>query len=687
MQAVLALIILIKEENWINFVNMEDSELLILSFAFTFFGLLLILISPTQRKSALLTLLVIINSFLTSVPAVHALTGKPLNLFIGGLSPFGDIPIRIDALSAWFILIINFTCINGALYGMEYMKAYKEQKANLSMHWILFLLFHSSMVWVCMIQHSVAFLIAWELMSLSSLLLVIFDHQNKKTLWAGINYLIQMHIGVILLTSAFLWVYFLEGSFDFAAIEKALNSHSGLWLFFLFFAGFGIKAGFMFMHTWLPHAHPAAPSHISGVMSGVIVKLGIYGILRVAFMLRQDYFIIGQFILIFSIVTGLYGILNAAVHRDFKKMLAYCTIENIGIIGTGIGMGIIGMGSNNPLLVILGFGGALLHTLNHSLFKSLLFFSAGSVYQQTHTRDMEKLGGLAKNMPKTAFIFLIGALAISGLPPFNGFVSEFVLYSGYIEGIKRLPVSYSILMVISIACLAIIGGISMLTFTKSYGTIFQGNARTQLPDQPHETSFMTRFPQYLIILVMLSIGIFPQYYFSTVLNVVSASMPEGMVKNITGYDSLLPVISNVGRYSFIFLCLTLLVYLLRNRLMNKGLEKVNSTWGCGYGIPNVKMQYSGKSFSKPLAKLLNFVVLEKKKYKEISRNEIFPPERNYSSHYIDFFESNIINKVVDKIVYAANYFQFIQNGKIQAYVLYGIFFIILIFLGTIINIV
>ncbi len=666
---------------------MEDPELLILSFAVTICGIFLLLITPTKRKSGLLTLLIIINSILTSIPAVHALGGKPVNLFISGLSPFGALPIRIDALSAWFILIINLTCINGALYGMEYMKAYAQQKANLSMHWILFLLFHCSMVWVCMFQHSIAFLIAWEVMSLSSLLLVIFDHQNKKTLQAGINYFVQMHISVLLLTSAFIWAYFLAGSFDFAAIGTALNNHSGIWLFLLFFVGFGIKAGFIFMHTWLPHAHPAAPSHISGVMSGVIVKLGIYGILRIAFMLTHDYLTIGEFVLVFSVITGLFGILNAAVHRDFKKMLAYCTIENIGIIGTGIGIGIIGMGTKNSLLILFGFGGALLHTFNHSLFKSLLFFSVGSVYQQTHTRDMEKLGGLSRNMPKTAFLFLIGAIAICGLPPFNGFVSEFILYNGYLEGIKRLPVSLTILMVISIACLAIIGGISMLAFTKSYGTIFQGNPRTQLHDRPQETSFMTRLPQYLIILVMLSVGIFPQFYFSVLIHVVSTSVPEGMVNNFAGFGDVLPVMTSVGRYSLLFLCMAFLIYFLRGRFMQNQLDKANSTWGCGYPVPNVKMQYSGKSFSKPLAKLLNFVVLERKKFKEISGNEIFPPERNYSSHYIDFFESNIINKVVDTLVHAANYFQFIQNGRIQAYVLYGIFFIILIFLGTVINII
>jgi len=284
-----------------------------------------------------------------------------------------------------------------------------------------------------MLQHGLAFLIAWELMSLSSLMLVMFEHQKKDTLKAGLNYMVQMHVGVVLLSVAFIWAYFEEGSFDFLAIGSFFKENTNVWMFLLFFGGFGIKAGFIPLHSWLPHAHPAAPSHVSGVMSGVIVKMGIYGILRVALMLESNWILIGASLLVLSIATGLYGILNAAVHRDFKKMLAYCTIENIGIIGAGIGLFLLGKGTANPMLAIVGLSAALLHTLNHSLYKSLLFFSVGSVYQATHTRDMEKLGGLIGRMPQTAFCFLIGALAIGGLPPLNGFVSEFLLYNGFME--------------------------------------------------------------------------------------------------------------------------------------------------------------------------------------------------------------------------------------------------------------
>src|ERR1022692_4873662 len=366
---------------------MTDSLILSLSLIIPIAGMIAIPFLPNPIKSKANLVFLIMIAVMTSIPAVNALTGNMVDVALPKAQVFGNISFHIDGLSSWFIIIINFTCINGAFYGIGYMKPYDAQKANLSMHWVLFLLFQSSMIWVCMLQNGLAFLIAWELMSLSSFLLVIFEHNNKATLQAGINYLVQMHIGVLFLASAFIWVYCSQGSFEFSAIEKFFSSNPNLWLFLLFFIGFGIKAGFIPLHTWLPQAHPAAPSHISGIMSGVIVKLGIYGIFRIIFLLRQDYNVIGEMIIILSVVTGIYGILNAAVQRDFKRMLAYCTIENIGIIGIGIGLGLIGIANLNPLMIILGFGGALLHTLNHSLFKSLLFFTAGSVYQQTHRSE------------------------------------------------------------------------------------------------------------------------------------------------------------------------------------------------------------------------------------------------------------------------------------------------------------
>ena len=560
---------------------MPDFLFLSLALLLPIAGIISIPLLPHSIRAKANFIFVLLVAVITTIPAVNALTGNDVDIVISNTIVFGNISFHIDSLTSWFILIINLTCINGAFYGIGYMKQYDQQKANLSMHWIFFLLFQSSMLWVCMIQNGLAFLIVWELMSISSFLLVIFEHQNKATLKAGINYLVQMHIGVLFLAAAFIWVYFSEGSFEFSAIEKFFSSNPNLWLFLLFFVGFGIKAGFIPLHSWLPQAHPAAPSHISGVMSGVIVKLGIYGIFRIIFLLKQDYTVIGEIIIILSVLTGLYGILNAAVHRDFKKMLAYCTIENIGIIGIGIGLGLLGIGNGNTMLIVLGFTSALLHTLNHSLFKSLLFFSAGSVYQQTHTRDMEKLGGLVHSMPQTALFFLVGGMAIGGLPPFNGFVSEFLLYSGILVGIKSIGISYIALMIFSLAGLALIGGLSMLTFTKSFGTIFLGNPRTQLQHPPREVTFGMRLPQYFILTIMLSIGLFPRFYFSVVNGIVLRFIPVASSGSILIPSSLLNIISSIGEFAMVFIIFIILIYVIRNQVSRKRSVSIELTWGCG----------------------------------------------------------------------------------------------------------
>lgn len=650
-------------------------------------GILSIPLLPSKIKAFSNFIFVLLVAITTSIPATNALLGNPMEITLPGSAFFGDIPLRIDALSAWFILIINLTCVNGAFYGIGYMKPYKERKANLSLHWTLFLVFQTSMLWVCMLQHSLAFLIAWEIMSLSSLFLVIFEHEKKETLKAGINYMVQMHLGVAFLTVAFIWVYFTQGSFDFLAISDYFGTNFNGWLFLLFFIGFGIKAGFVPLHSWLPHAHPAAPSHISGVMSGVIVKLGIYGIIRVALMLQSQLLLIGELLLIISIITGVFGILNASVHRDFKKMLAYCTIENIGIIGAGIGLFLIGAGFNNTMLMVIGLSGALLHTLNHSLFKSLLFFSIGSVYQQTHTRDMEKLGGLIHQMPQTASLFLIGSLAIGGFPPLNGFISEFLIYNGFLNGINTIGLTHSTLMILSLASLAFIGGLSLLTFTKTFGTVFLGNPRQQLHNPPSEVSLWMRAPQYFIVGIMLSIGLFPQFYFSVTFQLIRSVLPSSDLINIEAFAPMITLMGNVGRYSILFLALLIGTYLLRNYFVGLQPSQKNATWGCGYVAPNVHMQYTGKSFSKSLSKLLGFIVKEKKKYTEIEAGEIFPQTRKHSSHYVDLFENTIFKNATEQLLHILNYFQFIQNGRIQMYVMYGLFFILLVFFATIFNLI
>jgi len=662
-------------------------ELINSSWIIALLAMVAIYFAPAKMKAHTAALAVVANAIVTGWLAISALTGHVVNFVFYGGNLFGDVLVRVDELSAWFLLIINFTCLTGVFFGSGYLKTSDSSPKKLNLHWMLFVLFQLSMLWVCMIQHGLVFLIIWEVMSLSSVLLVIFDNNNPKIIKAGISYLVQMHISIVFLTIGFIWLYFQTGSFSFDAFTVYFGSNSNIGLFLVLFIGFGLKAGFIPLHSGLLQGDPAAPSHIAGIMSGVLVKLGIYGIFRVASYLRSDYLLLGEIILTVSVATGLFGILNAAVHRNLKKMLAYCTIENIGTIGIGIGIGLIGLGNNTPVLYYLGFGGALMHVLNHSLFKSLLFFSSGSVAQQTQTSDMEKLGGLIKKMPRTGLVFLIAAIGICGLPPFNGFISEFLIYSGLIEGVKIHDTNEMILFSVSLAGLSVIGGLSILTFTKSFGTVFLGNARKQLPVEPHEVSLQMLVPQYAIIALMISVAIFPAFYLQVIGNVIMSLTKGVIIPQPAGFTNYLSIMQNISNYSILFICIVGIFWGIRYKLLSTRSKVIQPTWGCAYAAPTSKIQYTGKSFSKTLSKMFNFIVIERKQYTELKAGEIFPEERKHASHYHDFFEFRFIHVITNQLIYAANYFKFIQNGRIQSYVLYGIVFILTIFILTAFNII
>lgn len=668
---------------------MEVSQIVLLTLFVLIVGIFGLAMVHEKKRALMAIIIVLINAILTSIPSVLALTGKLQTAFlILPNLPGRVIDIRIDSLSAWFILIINFITINGALFGSGYLKSYQDLKTNLGFHWIFYILFHISMIWVCMFDHGIIFLISWELMSISSLMLVIFEYQKKSTLKAGINYMIQMHLSVVFLTIGFIWLYTETGSFNLSSLASVISNNHSIWIFVLFFMGFAIKAGFLPFHTWLPHAHPAAPSHVSGVMSGVIVKLGIFGIFRIVSYISHDWFIIGEIILSLSVITALYGIANAAVKYDYKKSLAFCTIENIGIIGIGIGLGLIGLGKHIEALIILGFGGALLHTLNHSLFKSLLFFSAGSIYQQTHTRNIERLGGLIKTMPVTGMFFLIGALAIGGLPPFNGFISEYLIYSGLFKGLFLVTgISHVILIILSIMGLVMVGGISIISFTKLFGIMFLGQPRTELPHEPKEATFIMLLPQYFIVTIMLSVALFPQFYFGQALNVIHSTFtshltidnPQAFVTNAN--------LAIIGHFSFYFIMLLILVFSARFLLLRKRKNNTCETWGCGYVAPIPKAQYTGRSYTRTFGNLLGFILIERKNFDKISKSSLYPTTRKFSTYYFDMLEKYVVMPLIKRLTFILNYFQFIQNGKIQSYVIYGLFFLLIVFLGTVLNLI
>jgi hydrogenase-4 component B len=458
-----------------------------------FAGMLLIPFLKVNGKGIVAFVLLLINALISGYFAVQSLMGEVVTFTFPGSYVTGEIPVRIDALAAWFIRVINLVFVTGGFYGLFYLKAYRSQRNNLTLHGICFLLQHAAMIAICGIQNGFAFLVAWEIMALASFLLIIFEHEHIATIKAGINYLIQAHFSIIFLMTGFIWVAHKTGSYDFNAISNYTATQpvaASLLLFVIFFIGFAIKAGFVPFHTWLPYAHPASPSHVSGMMSGVIIKIGIFGILRMVLTIKTDLTTVGYLILVISTISGLYGVMLAIVQHNLKKLLAYHSIENIGIIGMGIGIGCIGAGTGNQILATLGFAGALLHTLNHALFKSLLFYAAGNVYQATHTMDIEKLGGLIKKMPQTAALFLIAAIAICGIPPFNGFISEFIIYTGLYKWLSDATLVSLLAAILTITGLVLIGGLALLCFTKAFGVVFLGTEREPLPVSCREVPFL-----------------------------------------------------------------------------------------------------------------------------------------------------------------------------------------------------
>jgi len=627
-------------------------------------------------------------AILTSFVAVKALLGETFDLTLQGSFISGPIRLQVDALSAWFMLIINFTFLTGGFYGLFYMNAYKNQPKNLTLSAILFVLLNTALLSLCVIQNSFIFIVAWEIMALSAFLSILFEHEKVTTVKAGINYLIQSHISIICLMVGFIWVASQTGSYDFNAIRSYSLAHPGalsMQLYLVFFVAFAIKAGLVPFHTWLPYAHPAAPSHISGIMSGVLIKIGIFGILRMLLLIHVNYLTIGIIILSISLFSGVYGIMLAILQKNLKKILAYSSVENIGIIGIGIGLGCIGLGTNNAALSSLGFAGALLHVLNHSLFKSLLFFTAGNVYQATHTLEIEKMGGLVKKMPQTAFLFLIAALAISGLPPFNGFISEFILYTGLLGLIQHASTISLLGIITTISGLVVIGGLAIICFTKAFSVVFLGSPRHEFHHEVKERSRFQLAPLYFIVALIAIIGLFPKLFLNLLLKPVQLFTGLQQFPFASFQGNGIEVLLSVSKGSWYLILAILILWMIRKLVVSRQTSTISTTWGCGYTAPTPKIQYTGSSFSKTYSKLFGMIFQIKKKEKEVQG--IFPTHAHLETSTYDKIEKWLIDYPIINVRHFLGRFLFIQNGRVQSYVAYGIVFIIFIILLTIFNIV
>ncbi|MEE4313653.1 MAG: proton-conducting transporter membrane subunit, partial [Desulfofustis sp.] len=428
----------------------------------------------------------------------------------------------VDSLSAFFLVPIFLICPLAAVYNIGYQDdAGASLKTMVGVFFLNLLLVAMALVVVA--GNLLTLLLAWEVMSLSSFFLVLYDFKKETTRKAAYLYLVFSQAGVLLISAAFAIIYGSTGSFLFAG-AATLPADIKLLVFFLACAGFGSKAGVFPLHIWLPHAHPAAPSHISAVLSGVMIKMGIYGIVRTYLLLGSQDPLIGQTVLVLGMASGVLGVLYALGKHDIKRLLAYHSVENIGIIMIGLGLGMLGVTLGNPVMAGFGFAGGLLHVFNHSIFKSLLFMGAGAVVKATGHHHVDELGGLIKQMPVTGRSFIAGSVSISGLPPGNGFISEFLIYFAAFHGLSETGANL-ILVMLAIISLAVIGGLAAACFTKVIGIVFLGEPRHEELRSVGEAGSWMSLPMLLLASFCLVIGVFPEPFINAVFRTVAQMVP------------------------------------------------------------------------------------------------------------------------------------------------------------------
>lgn len=599
--------------------------------------------------------------------------------------PMNQVYFELDALSAFFASLIIMISTFVLIYSQGYIKPDRNKTLFIGNHYFFFSLLVVSMVSIVIVRNSLAFLILWEIMSMSSFFLVQFDHSDHGVRGAAINYIISMHIGLIMLIIAFVLTDLKAGSRNFGDYRNVLGieGFETSIIFILFFIGFAFKAGFIPFHTWLPKAHPEAPSNISSIMSGVMIKTGVYGILRILTYLAHPQVWTGYFVLIISLITGIFGIINALAQRDIKRLLAFSSIENIGIIGIGIGVGMLGLSYNKPVMAAAGFTGALLHTINHSIFKTLLFFGAGTVYNLLHTKSIDTLGGLIKKVPITAVGFLIGALSITGLPPFNGFISKFLIYFGLLSEFKGSPNILLAAKIFSFAALALLGGLTFACFTNVFGIAFLGTYRGKNKRMNEigaaeifKTSLWMDIPCIALALGCVIIGLFPQI----IITLIQAPVKSFNIDYPAGY---IDMASSISQISLIFVLMVLILLSIRYLLLKTKIVQYAGTWGCGYSAPSPLMQYTSSSFAQPITRIARKLIGMEEDIK--GADKLFEDSLHYKSNSMDIIDKDIVKRILNALNTFLNRFTWIQNGHLRYYILMILVTLLVVLLLSILN--
>lgn len=587
--------------------------------------------------------------------------------------PSARLAVSLDGLSAFFLLTVLVVSLMSGIYGEGYIRRCEGLSRSKSAR-PLFLLLTASIATAVCAQNAILFLFAWEVMALASFFLIIIEDDDAQTRRAGFLYFVSTHTATLAIFVLFSILGHAAGTLDFDGIRSAMpptESQSGL-LLLLALIGFGMKAGIAPFHIWLQEAHPAAPSHVSAVMSGIVIKVGIYGFLRLIWLLRSvpDFWAI---ILIFAgIVSGVGGVLFALAQHDLKRLLAYHSVENIGIIALGLGLGCLGLSHNRPELALLGFAGAIFHTLNHALFKSLLFLGSGAFYQALGTRSIEAGGGLLKAMPWTSALSLIAAAAIAGIPPLNGFVSEWLVYmastSAMAAGSARLAAA-------SIAGLALIGGLALACFTKAYGTLCLGAPRTAAAKSARDPGLAMILPMAALAAFCVFIGLCPGPALSLVERaaaVVCDVSLEAAHLSLAGFAANARVIGLIGACVILISCLMAFIrFLLLGDRVRRG-----TTWACGFTAPTARIQYTASSFAQPLTRAFTPVLGGHTHFRAPAG--YWPGETEFSTHTDDRILDGLLIPLSSIIVKLLAWIKLRQRSRLQYYMLAVALFLLML---------
>jgi formate hydrogenlyase subunit 3/multisubunit Na+/H+ antiporter MnhD subunit len=611
---------------------------------------------------------VLVGAVLGEAAAVNVLlSGWGDGLTLSWNILYGDVRVAIDPLSAFFLVPVFGLGAVTAVYGREYLMEYRGKKP-LGFAWFAFNILLSSMAVVVIARQALLFLVAWEVMSLAAYVLVTFEHERPEVRRAGWVYLIATHIGTAFLVAMFLIMGRRAHSFDFDLIRDAETSAgSSALLFAMALAGFGVKAGFVPLHVWLPEAHAAAPSHVSALMSGVLIKVGLYGLLRSFVLLGPPAVWWGPVLVTLGLAGGLLGISLALYQRDMKRVLAYSSIENMGLITIGIGTGLWGSSTGRPEIAWLGATGALLHVWNHTLMKGLMFLGAGSVLHGCHTKDLDKLGGLMKRMPRTSTILVLGAVAISGLPPMNGFVSEWLLYLGLIRGGLSAGHASGVAMLLAVGLVALIGGLAMVCFVRLVGIALLGEPRSEAASLAHESPVAMTAPIMVLAAASVGVALVPEPLVAAISNVSGQLLRTDVHEAIAGVPLASIGLSNA--ILWLVLALGAVVWLVALR---RPPLPSDATWGCGYANPSPRMQYTSSSFAEFVSERLLPRSL-RARMAVVAPRGLFPTDGSLSSEASDPLTRGLYEPFVARWGDRFARLRWLQQGALHLYLVYILF--------------